>query len=88
MEAAGVNVGDIKQIAGEHTDGPYAPQGPLPSRLAVDSITVAGFWIVPLIARDGTGGAALAELLDLTARRRLRPLAGAEYRPGAGPRRA
>ncbi|MEU0173832.1 zinc-binding dehydrogenase [Streptomyces massasporeus] len=50
-----------------------------PSRLAVDSITVAGFWVVPLIARDGAGGAALAELLDLTARRRLRPLVGAEY---------
>ncbi|MEU4996191.1 zinc-binding dehydrogenase [Streptomyces sp. NPDC021622] len=50
-----------------------------PSRLAVDSITVAGFWLIPLIARDGAGGAALEELLDLTARRRLRPLVGAEY---------
>ncbi|TJZ54398.1 NADPH:quinone oxidoreductase family protein [Streptomyces piniterrae] len=50
-----------------------------PSRLAVESITVAGFWIVPLIARDGAGGAALEELLDLTARRRLRPLVGGEY---------
>ncbi|GAA4312520.1 zinc-binding dehydrogenase [Streptomyces venetus] len=50
-----------------------------PGRLAVDSISVAGFWVVPLIARDGAGGAALAELLDLTARRRLRPLVGAEY---------
>ncbi|MEU4466318.1 hypothetical protein AB0G20_21955 [Streptomyces sp. NPDC024017] len=28
VEAGGVNFGDIKQIAGEHTDGPYAPQGP------------------------------------------------------------
>ncbi|MEU9110502.1 hypothetical protein AB0D04_01575 [Streptomyces sp. NPDC048483] len=25
VEAAGVNFGDIKQIAGEHTEGPYAP---------------------------------------------------------------
>ncbi|WP_328635139.1 quinone oxidoreductase family protein [Streptomyces sp. NBC_00356] len=50
-----------------------------PSRLAVDSITVAGFWLIPLIARQGAGGAALEELLDLTARRRLRPLVGAEY---------
>ncbi|MGW7041554.1 quinone oxidoreductase family protein [Streptomyces avermitilis] len=30
VEAAGVNFGDIKQVAGEHTDGPYAPKGPLP----------------------------------------------------------
>ncbi|MGG7570981.1 alcohol dehydrogenase catalytic domain-containing protein [Streptomyces sirii] len=30
VAAAGVNFGDIKQIAGEHTDGPYAPKGPLP----------------------------------------------------------
>ncbi|MGP3998706.1 quinone oxidoreductase family protein [Streptomyces sp. 8N706] len=50
-----------------------------PGRLAVDSITAAGFWLIPLIARAGAGGAALEELLDLTARRRLRPLAGAEY---------
>ncbi|MFE0136743.1 zinc-binding dehydrogenase [Streptomyces sp. NPDC059037] len=50
-----------------------------PSRLAVDSITVAGFSLIPLIARDGASGAALEELLDLTARRRLRPLVGAEY---------
>jgi NADPH2:quinone reductase len=50
-----------------------------PSRLAVDNITVAGFWVIPLIARNGAGGAELAELLDLTARRRLRPLVGAEY---------
>ncbi|MFF3071875.1 zinc-binding alcohol dehydrogenase family protein [Kitasatospora sp. NPDC057904] len=50
-----------------------------PSRLAVDSITVAGFWLVPLLAKDGAGSVALAELLDLTARSRLRPLVGAEY---------
>lgn len=50
-----------------------------PSRLAVDSLTVAGFWLVPLLARDGAGGAALEELLALTARGRLRPLVGAEY---------
>ncbi|WP_245883508.1 zinc-binding dehydrogenase [Streptomyces hyaluromycini] len=50
-----------------------------PSRLAVDSITVAGFWVVPLIVRNGAGGAEPAQLLDLTARRRPRPLVGAEY---------
>ncbi|GGV83007.1 hypothetical protein GCM10010228_58620 [Streptomyces massasporeus] len=50
-----------------------------PSRLAVDSITVAGFWVIPLIARNGTAGAELSQLLDLTARGRLRPLVGAEY---------
>ncbi|MGP3925938.1 quinone oxidoreductase family protein [Streptomyces sp. 8N616] len=51
----------------------------VPSRLAVDSITVAGFWLIPLMAQNGAGGPALEELLDLTARRRLRPLVGAEY---------
>lgn len=50
-----------------------------PGRLVVDSIAVAGFWVIPLIARNGAGRAELAEPLDLTARRRLRPLAGAEY---------
>lgn len=30
VEAAGVNFGDIKHIAGEHTEGPNAPRGPLP----------------------------------------------------------
>ncbi|GHI04126.1 NADPH:quinone reductase [Streptomyces cellostaticus] len=50
-----------------------------PGRLAMESRTVAGFWIIPLIARDGAGGTALEELLRLTARRRLRPLVGAEY---------
>ncbi|MGW7041553.1 zinc-binding dehydrogenase [Streptomyces avermitilis] len=34
---------------------------------------------MPLLARHGAGGPALEELLDLTARRRLRPLVGAEY---------
>ncbi|BDH09452.1 quinone oxidoreductase family protein [Streptomyces hygroscopicus] len=50
-----------------------------PERLAVESIGVAGFWLTPLIARNGVGGPALEELLDLTARGRLRPLVGAEY---------
>lgn len=30
VEVAGVNFGDIKQIAGEHTDGPYAPKAHCP----------------------------------------------------------
>ncbi|SEC23008.1 NADPH2:quinone reductase [Streptomyces sp. 2224.1] len=50
-----------------------------PSRLAVRSIGIAGFWITPLLARNGLGGTALEELLDLTAQGRLRPLVGAEY---------
>ncbi|WP_432168075.1 quinone oxidoreductase family protein [Streptomyces sp. bgisy031] len=50
-----------------------------PGRLAVASSAVAGFWLTPLITRDGAGGRALEELLDLTARGRLRPLVGGEY---------
>ncbi|WP_432590396.1 zinc-binding dehydrogenase [Streptomyces sp. HD1123-B1] len=50
-----------------------------PTRLAVENITVGGFWLTPLIARDGAGGKALEQLLDLTARNRLRPPGGAEY---------
>ncbi|WP_327653877.1 quinone oxidoreductase family protein [Streptomyces sp. NBC_00483] len=50
-----------------------------PSRLAVDTITVAGFWLIPLIARHGATGTALKELLDLTAHHHLRPLIGAQY---------
>ncbi|MFI9780838.1 zinc-binding dehydrogenase [Streptomyces sp. NPDC051956] len=50
-----------------------------PTRLAVENITVGGFWLTPLITRDGAGGKALEELLDLTARNRLRPLVGSEY---------
>ncbi|MFJ9470563.1 quinone oxidoreductase family protein [Streptomyces caniferus] len=50
-----------------------------PSRLAVENIGVAGFWLIPLLARNGAGGPALEELLDLTARGRLRPLVGTEY---------
>ncbi|MFJ4283970.1 zinc-binding alcohol dehydrogenase family protein [Streptomyces massasporeus] len=50
-----------------------------PGRLAVASSALAGFWLTPLITRDGAGGRALEELLGLTARGRLRPLAGGEY---------
>ncbi|WP_026120139.1 quinone oxidoreductase family protein [Nocardiopsis potens] len=50
-----------------------------PTRLAVENLTVGGFWLTPLITRDGAGGAALEELLALTARGRLRPQVGAEY---------
>lgn len=50
-----------------------------PSRLAVENIGVAGFWLIPLLARNGAGGPALEELLGLTARGRLRPLVGTEY---------
>ncbi|MFI1073429.1 zinc-binding dehydrogenase [Streptomyces puniciscabiei] len=50
-----------------------------PSRLAVDSLTGAGFWLTALLVREGAGGAPLEEMFDLTARRRLRPLVGGEY---------
>ncbi|MDH6623221.1 NADPH2:quinone reductase [Streptomyces sp. LBL] len=50
-----------------------------PGRLALRSVSVAGFWLIPLLAGHGAGGKALTELLDLTARGRLRPLVGAEY---------
>ncbi|WP_432038559.1 zinc-binding dehydrogenase [Streptomyces cucumeris] len=49
------------------------------TRLAAENITVGGFWLTPLIARDGAGGKALEELLYLTARNRPRPLGRSEY---------
>ncbi|MEU1942362.1 zinc-binding dehydrogenase, partial [Streptomyces sp. NPDC020125] len=49
------------------------------AHLAAASTAVAGFWLTPLITRDGAGGRALEELLDLTARGRLRPLVGGGY---------
>ncbi|WP_347877844.1 quinone oxidoreductase family protein [Streptomyces lydicus] len=54
-----------------------------PHRLAVESITVGGFWLIPLLTREGAGGTALEELVGLTARGRLRPLVGAEYDLGS-----
>ncbi|WP_432014304.1 hypothetical protein [Streptomyces cucumeris] len=45
----------------------------------MENITVGGFRLTPFIARDGAGGKALEELLDLTARNRLRPPGGSEY---------
>lgn len=60
------------------------PATPVPPvRLAVRNAAVAGFWVTPLLARTGAGGAALEELLDLTARHRLRPLVGSEYDLGS-----
>lgn len=56
-----------------------------PRRLAVASTAVAGFWLTPLLTRDGAGGRALAELIDLTARGRLRPLVGRKYDLGCAP---
>lgn len=50
-----------------------------PSRLAVESLTVSGFWLTPLITHHGAGGRALDELLALTAGGRLRPLVGCAY---------
>ncbi|MFD5159689.1 hypothetical protein ACFWMJ_16680 [Streptomyces hawaiiensis] len=55
MEAAGVNVGDIKQIAGEHTDGPYAPQGPLPRVPGMEVVgrTAAGRRVLGCVRQGG-----------------------------------
>ncbi|MFB7758032.1 zinc-binding alcohol dehydrogenase family protein, partial [Streptomyces sp. NPDC056121] len=39
VEAAGVNFGDLKEIAGELTAGPYAMKGPLPH---IPGMEVAG----------------------------------------------
>jgi NADPH:quinone reductase len=50
-----------------------------PSALAQRNLSVAGFWLVPAIDLPGMYGVPLAALLDLTARRQLRPLVGAEY---------
>ncbi|MFG3009676.1 zinc-binding alcohol dehydrogenase family protein [Streptomyces cinerochromogenes] len=60
------------------------PATPVPPvSLAVRNAAVAGFWVTPLLARTGAGGAALEELIDLTARHRLRPLVGSEYDLGS-----
>ncbi|MFE0876070.1 zinc-binding alcohol dehydrogenase family protein [Streptomyces smyrnaeus] len=55
VEAAGVNFGDIKQIAGEHTDGPCAPQGPLPRTPGMEVVgrTAAGQRVLGYVPQGG-----------------------------------
>ncbi|MEV7011425.1 NADPH:quinone oxidoreductase family protein [Streptosporangium sp. NPDC051022] len=48
-------------------------------RLLESNVSVAGFWIRPLLARPGGYKAQLSELLELTAAGRIRPIAGKEY---------
>ncbi|MCP2257433.1 NADPH2:quinone reductase [Streptoalloteichus tenebrarius] len=48
-------------------------------RLVERNVSMAGFWLAPLLARSGAAGAPLRELLDLVAAGRLRPLVGGEY---------
>ncbi|WP_427896297.1 quinone oxidoreductase family protein [Kribbella sp. GL6] len=50
-----------------------------PSALAQRNLSVAGFWLVPAMNLPGMYEHPLAAMLDLTARKQLRPLVGAEY---------
>ncbi|MFC9231213.1 zinc-binding alcohol dehydrogenase family protein [Streptomyces decoyicus] len=79
LDAAVDTLGYLGRLVTYGASSRTAASALAPERLAVESIGVAGFWLIPLIARNGVGGAALEELLDLTARGRLRPLVGAEY---------
>ncbi|MGW9170947.1 quinone oxidoreductase family protein [Streptomyces decoyicus] len=79
LDAAVDTLGYLGRLVTYGASSRKAASALAPERLAVESIGVAGFWLIPLIARNGLGGTALQELLDLTARGRLRPLVGAEY---------
>ncbi|MEU6330947.1 zinc-binding dehydrogenase [Streptomyces sp. NPDC047049] len=79
LDAALDALGHLGRLVTYGASSRQAASAIAPSRLAVENIGVAGFWLIPLLARNGLGGPALGELLDLTARRRLRPLVGAEY---------
>ncbi|GAA3091057.1 NADPH2:quinone reductase [Kribbella aluminosa] len=50
-----------------------------PSALAQRNLSVAGFWLVPAMNLPGMYEYPLTAMLDLTARKQLRPLVGAEY---------
>ncbi|HET6737754.1 MAG TPA: zinc-binding dehydrogenase [Kribbella sp.] len=50
-----------------------------PSALAQRNLSVAGFWLVPAMELPGLYVEPLEAMLDLTARKQLRPLVGAEY---------
>ncbi|MGX2998266.1 quinone oxidoreductase family protein [Streptomyces sp. JNUCC 64] len=58
-----------------------------PGRLGRLGVTVVGFWLRPVLARPGAVSGPLAELVDLTLRGRLRPVAETAY-PLAEARRA
>ncbi|MGW2024996.1 quinone oxidoreductase family protein [Streptomyces decoyicus] len=79
LDAAVDTLGYLGRLVTYGASSRKAASALAPERLAVESIGVSGFWLIPLIARNGVGGTALEELLDLTARGRLRPLVGAEY---------
>ncbi|MEV8635123.1 NADPH:quinone oxidoreductase family protein [Streptosporangium sp. NPDC051023] len=62
--------------------GTASHQDPSPvdvGRLTETNISVAGFWIRPLLAHPSGYRAQLSELLELTATGRIRPIAGGEY---------
>ncbi|MGW4095179.1 quinone oxidoreductase family protein [Nocardia sp. NPDC004750] len=48
-------------------------------QLAERSLSIAGFWLAPLLANTGAAGKPLTELLDLAAAGRVRPLLGGQY---------
>ena len=50
-----------------------------PSRLMKGSKTIAGFWLADCFANPASLGDPLAELFDLTAAGKLRPIVGGEY---------
>ncbi|HET6743177.1 MAG TPA: zinc-binding dehydrogenase [Kribbella sp.] len=50
-----------------------------PSRLMKGSKTIAGFWLADCFANPESLGGPLAELFDLTANGKLRPIVGGEY---------
>jgi len=50
-----------------------------PGQLAERNLAVAGFWLRPALALPRGYREPLAELLDLTARGRLRPITGSQY---------
>ncbi|MEU5214167.1 zinc-binding dehydrogenase [Streptomyces sp. NPDC020742] len=79
LDAALGTLGPLGRLVTYGASSRQAASPLAPERLAVDNIAVAGFWLIPLLVREGAGGAALDALLGLTARGRLRPLVGAEY---------
>jgi NADPH:quinone reductase len=56
-----------------------APAPVDPTRLMRRNLAVIGFWLTPVIGLPGMFGPPLAELLDLVAQGRLRPVVGGEY---------
>lgn len=67
VEAAGVNFGDIKDIAGELTDGPYAMQGPLPRIPGMEVVgrTADGRRVLGYVRQGGYAAKAVVADRDL-----------------------